>query len=171
MRAGSHAAATGLAELGDPRAVDALVANAREVDHNYQRDSTMKAAVLDALGDLGVLRDDVWDVLTILLTSSSDHIREHAAVACQQLRPGCEHGAAAIAQRLARLPNLLPHHAGIVEREVTALATRLERAASKGPPEDAASARRILRGLHALRTAFATPALESLIAGWDSWLS
>jgi HEAT repeat protein len=88
LHAGSHAAATALAELGDPRAVDALVAKAREVDHYYQRDSTMKAAVLDALGALGVLRDDVWDVLGSLLESSSDHIREHAALACQRLRPG-----------------------------------------------------------------------------------
>lgn len=165
LRAYQPAAARGLYELGDVRALRPLV-QALAKDHGYyQLDVMMKEALIEALGDFEQDVDEVWTALVARLRDRSDHVTECAAIACQQLRPGCREGLDKIAQKMERIPRV-PR---LVERNTVPMLERLDRATRRQPPRDSAAASEILAAMKRLHARIRPPARDRLLVSIETW--
>jgi HEAT repeat protein len=166
LRRGHWSAAVALGELGDPRALDALVAALATEDAYHARETMMKGAVIEAIGDLAIDDDRAWSGLVRHLRHTSDYVADLAAIACQQLRPGCDAGHARIVRRFGIVipdePNRL--------RGVDAMVRRLGAAASRATSPDRKASGAILAALESLRGRVAIAGIDQAIVAWRSLL-
>ncbi len=172
LGAGRPAAARALFELGDVRAIPPLVQALRK-DHGYrQMDVMIKEGIIEALGDFARDIEEVRSILVFRLDDRSDYIAECAAIALQQLRPGCREGIPQLVRRLD-LVGRVPH---LVERRTVPMVERLERAARRGgPPRDIEAATAVLAAMRRLRdglsASVARERMTTLIETWSRWLA
>ena len=161
-------AAIALGELRDPRAVGPLVEVLAIDDPYYQTEVSMKESVIAAIGDIGVDDSGAWAGLTRRLRHRSDHVAEYAAVACQQLRPGCRAGHALIVRKLGQMMNNEHYR----RRELPPLLVRLDAVArARARPHGRTGATKILGALEALERDLPSPELAATIATWRAWLA
>jgi HEAT repeat protein len=167
LEGGNPIAAIALGELGHPRAIPPLV-DALAIDYHWERDVPMKEAVIEALGDLGVPDAHAWAGLVRRLHHHRNEVVECAALACQQLRPGCRTGHAALIRRIAGMSSSDPWRAG----DASALFRRLASVARRGlPPQDRAAAGEILAVLESRQRADSSlDGLADAAAAWRGWL-
>jgi hypothetical protein len=133
----------------------------------------IKEAVIEALGDFAHDDARVWARLVACVSNRSDHVAECAAIAMQQIRPGCRSGVTQLVRKITRIPNV----PGLLARNTLPMVARLLAAAKRGVlPHDAQAVATILVALRDLQPSVAElpdvqAPLAELIETWDAWLA